>query len=131
MKVVGKYKDRDVRIISMYINETYGGYLILSDNVLERENRSILSERVKKTIERLWGDNRTVYVMDLDQIDYKKRLPRVMVYAWLLGTPIKEDQDGSHLFLVWLQDSDADPFIKAGEYFQKLEWEKMAKGYYC
>ena len=128
MKGVGKYKDREVRVTSMYIEETYGNYLCLSNNVLERENRKILTEHVKKTVERLWGDGRPVYVMDLERIDYKKRLPRIMVYVWLVGKTIG-DACGSHLILVWLQDSTEGFYEQATAHLKKIVWEEKAKDF--
>ena len=128
MKAVGKYKDREVRITSMYIDETYGRYLCLSNNVLERENRKILTEHVQETVDRLWGDGRPVYVMNLETIDYKKRLPRLMVYVWLVGETIG-DACGSHLILVWLQDSAEGFFDQAAAYLKQMVWEEKAKDF--
>ena len=128
VKAIGKYKDRDVRITNMYIDETYGDYLCLSDDVLERENREILTEHVKKTVERLWGDGRPVYVMDLERIDYKKKFPRIMVYVWLVGETIG-DACGSHLILVWLQDSAEGFYEQAGANLKEIVWQEKAKDF--
>lgn len=130
MKIVGKYKDRDVRITDIYICETYGTHLLLSENYLESANQDILSKNVPNTASRLFGDWVPLCIAGIEQIDLKKWMPGVMAYAWLVGAPIEESRfDGSHLVLVWLQDTAEGFFERAESHLKQIAWEEKAKDY--
>lgn len=129
MKVVGKYKDRDIKITEIYACETYGNYLLLSKSGLGQENQNILSKGIPKIIERIFGENRPIHIMDSEKMNLREWLPGVMVCAWLCGEPIDESQDGSNMILVWFQNSAEDFFGKAEALLKQIVWEEKAKDF--
>lgn len=129
MKTVGQYKGRDIKITDLYVCETYGNYLLLNKSGLGQENQKILEHGIPKTIERIFGKSRPIFIVDSEKFDLKVWLPRVMVCAWLCGMPIDESWQGSNLILVWFQSSAEDVFGQAAAHLKKIVWEEKAKDF--
>jgi hypothetical protein len=132
MRIVGQYKDSDIRITDMYMSETYGGFLSLSEKRYEEVNRRLVNEDIPKMIERLWGQDMVFCVANLEKIDYKQLLPPVMVIAWFsCNKPVNVSAaHGSNLFIAWFQESDHDPFAKAVTNLKQISWEKQAEDFW-
>jgi len=126
---ISKYKNKETIIDSLFLTETYSGYLALSKNVYERENTKIINKGIKKTVSRIFGKNRPICVVEKDLINLNELLPEIIVYAWLTNSEPISEGDGSHLILVWFQDSGQDPFVVAKEKIEKIIWEKEAKDF--
>lgn len=127
-RIVGKYKDEDITISVLHLTQTYGG-LIIGNKSNKSLNMRIVDAAIKKEPARLFGLDRPYYIVKYSQIEYDKPLPPEIVYAWLsCSAPIKEGH-GSHLFLIWLQESDQDPFAMAVEHMKTIVWEKEARDF--
>ena len=99
MRVVGQYKGNDIRITDLHMSETYGGVLLYSN--LEELNKRTITGKIPEEVERIFGDDRPVHIMDLEAIDFKKGLPLATVIAWLeCLRPLEDNSNefGSHLF---------------------------------
>lgn len=127
-RMVGKYKNRDIKIESLYLTETYEGLLVGRKDD-ERRNVEIVNAKIDKETSELFGFHTPHCIANYDDIDYKKPLPREVVYANLVcHAPIKEG-DGSHLVLAWFQDHNQDPFTMASEKIKTIDWEKKAEDF--
>jgi len=126
MRKVGRYKNKDIRIRDLHISETYANYLLFSKDAREGVNREIIDSDIGNKVYNLFGSSRPITIADHEYIDYKKRLPSFICYAWLVARePIKQGS-GSHLILVWLQNGNQDPFAVAAEKLENIDWEKHA-----
>lgn len=125
---IGTYKGENICIDSLYLHPTYGGYIHLSRDSMERANRREVDERVGDTIKKLWGD-REYLLLDKEKFDLKNPLPQETVFAWLSCRAPIGDSDGSHIFLVWFQDVGQDPFQLAIEKLTQIDWEKQARAF--
>lgn len=133
MKTVGKFKEKDIRLVSFHMSETYGGFLLgPSEKRMEECNVNILKDLEGKECGRLFGDGRPTLIAERDSFDLKKRLPSVYVLAWLSCTSIVRDPDengGSHLILIWFQGQEEDPFAKLASLMSSIDWEKYARDF--
>ena len=85
MRVVGQYKDTDIRLTDLHMSKTYGGWLTdPSGKRLEEANWEMINVGIPKRVEKMWGTNTALHVMD---IDHKNRLPEVEVMACLKCHP--------------------------------------------
>lgn len=132
MRVVGKFNGHDIRLDSLHMSETYGGFLLgPSEKRMEESNLNILKELEGSKCARLFGDDRPTLIVGIDGFDLKKPLPSVYVLAWLsCGAVIRDTtEDGSHLILIWLQDAVDDPFAKLSAFVSSLDWGKHARDF--
>jgi len=130
MRIIGQYNGNDIRITDLHMSETYAGVLLYSN--LEKLNKRVISEFIPEIIERIYGENRPIHIMDLETMDYNVTLPLAKVIAWLHCSKPVEDRtraDGSHLFLVWLQEPNKDPFEMAASNLQRISWQEKAKNF--
>ena len=130
MRIIGQYNGNDIRITDLHMSETYAGVLLYSN--LEELNKRTIKEKIPENVERIFGEDRPVHIMNLEAIDYKKDLPLVTVIAWLeCLRPLEDNSNefGSHLFLVWFQEPNEDPFAMAAKHFQKFLWQDKAKDF--
>ena len=67
MRIVGKFKDKEIRLDSLHMDKTYGGFLSgPSANRMEEWNTDILRRLEGDTCRKLFGEGRPV---DLDDAD--------------------------------------------------------------
>ena len=127
MRVVGQYKDTDIRLTDLHMSKTYGGWLTdPSGKRLEEANWEMINVGIPKRVEKMWGTNTALHVMD---IDHKNRLPEVEVMACLKCHTGVQGKDYSHLALVWFQEPDEDPFAKVISNLKEINWEEKAEGH--
>jgi hypothetical protein len=132
MRIVGKYKEQAIRLDSLHMGKTYGGFLLgPSERHMECWNGGILKDLEAKECARLFGAHRPTFIIGRDGFDLKKRLPQVYVLAWLscASTVKNADEDGSHLVIIWFQESDEDPLSKFPELVTALDWESNARDF--
>jgi len=126
VRVIGKYKGKDIKIITLHLAQTYGGYLC---GKKETMNLEIVASKIGQKSTELFGLHVPYYNTDLNDIDFKNALPLETVYVELeCFVPIKEG-DGSALVLVWFQNPGDDPFIIAKEKLKGIIWEEKAKDF--
>lgn len=134
MQVVGKFKGKDIRLDSFYMSETYGGFLSgPSESRMAEWNVSILKNLQGRECDRVFGEGRPSFIVGKDDFDLKKRLPEVYCFAWLscLSTVQNPTEIGSHLILIWFQNSGDDPFSKLSTLVSLIDWEKHAQDFSC
>lgn len=132
MRVVGQYKNCDIRITGLYVSETYAGFLALSEKLYDQANRRIVNEDIAKSLERIWGKwskDRVVCIIDLDKIVYNQLLPEVRVIVSLCCLEPIQEGHASDLYMAWFQEPDEDPFAKATSNLRKIVWEEKAKDF--
>jgi len=132
MRNVGKFKDKDIRLNSFHMGETYGGFLAgPSDKWMEEHNVNILKRLEGEYCTSIFGSNRPTFIIGKDSFDLKKRLPNAYVMVWLScpSTVQDPDQHGSHLVLMWFQDPAEDPFLKLAPMVSLSKWEKHARDF--
>ena len=132
MRIVGQYKGQDICLDSLYMQDTYAGHLLGTNQGQEEINLKIVNKRVKIRAERIFGSNCPCCIANQTELDYKQRLPAETWHAWLTcSLPIgyKSEYDGSHLILIWFQNTDQDPFTLAEEHLKQIDWEKYAKDF--
>ena len=126
MKIVGQYKDCDIRLTDLHLSETYGTWLLgPSESRYEEVNWEKINVGIPQRIEKMWGKDRVQHVMD---IDYKKRLPSVEVIVCLECSAGTKEGDYSDLILAWFQESDEDPFAKVISNLKNIVWGEKAHG---
>ncbi len=132
MKIVGEYKNTEIRLTDLHLGETYGGSLMLPVGPgIEIVNGKIINRKVYDEVGCIFGEGRPVYIYDKDNLDYKEYFPGIMAIAWLsCSKPVKrEDCDGSNLVLVFFQDSGENPLTAVAERLKKVNWEKHAEDF--
>ena len=129
----------NIRITDVYITETYGEVLEYSD--VGRVNERLI-RRARERMEPLWGQ-RSVLLLDPFADDTRllvmftermrtNRLPRWLVYAWLVSDWCRNSQMvGSHLIVglfadqIWLE-----PLSQViARRVSRLSWEDFAEDY--
>jgi len=126
MRVIGKYKAKEIKVLSLFVTQTYGDLLCGSRKAM---NLEIIASTIGRTSIKLFGSHVPHYNADINNIDMEDYLPPETIYADLeCFAPIKEG-DGSRLILVWFQDSSQDPFTVAIEKLKTIHWEKHAEDY--
>jgi len=133
MRIIGQYKGANIRMTSMYMSQTYGGYLSMSKRWHEDRHRNMIDVNIPEEITHLYGKDRPYCIAGLDKVDYKQEFPPVKVIAWLSCCELIEDSTahGSHLVMVWFQQRDDDPFVKAVANLKEISWEDNAKDFEC
>jgi hypothetical protein len=132
MQVVGKFKEEDIRLDSLHMSKTYGGFLLgPSEKRMEECNMNILKDLQGEECDRLFGKDRPILIFGKDDFDLKKRLPKVYCFAWLTCSSTVQDpaEHGSHLILIWFQNSEEDPFRKLFTLISSIDWEKHARDF--
>jgi hypothetical protein len=128
MRIVGQYKDSDIRLTDLHMSETYGTWLAgPGKSIFEEVNWEKINVGIPKRIENMWGKDRALHVMD---IDYKKRLPSVEVIVCLECAAGTKEGDYSELVLAWFQESDEDPFAKLITNLKGIDWKEKAHGWW-
>ena len=123
---VAFYKGKAISVSDLYFGKTYAGYLALRDDAYERANNKIIQEQVPQRVESLFGSDRPFQILTDSSL---KKLPELIVYAWLTSSACLKEGDGSNLILVWFQEADVDPLIELKNVMRTLDWEKNAKDF--
>jgi len=128
MRIVGQYKNEDIRLTGLNMSHTYGNFLCgPSGKFLEPANWEMINKGIPERVEKMWGKNRKLHVMD---IDIKNRLPSIEVIVELECSAGTKEGDYSDLILAWFQESDEDPFAKAASNLKMINWEEKAHGWW-
>lgn len=127
-RAVGKYKDQEIKISALYLCGTYDGLLLgrLDD---KWRNIELVNVKIDRESQKLFGAHVPYCIVDYHEIEYSKRLPPEIVFARLDCGEVVKKGDGSHLILVWLQDSSRDPFAEASEKLKTINWEEHAEDF--
>lgn len=134
MRVVGKFNEKDIRLVTLYMSETYGGFYVgPSEKHMEEINKRILVRFEEDQCKRLFGDIIPTLLIGKNSFDLKKRLPEVFCFAVLESSPMPQHTDegefGSFLVLIWLLDEAEDPFKKLEEIVKTVDWNANARNY--
>jgi len=128
MRIVGQYKGSDIRLTDLQMSETYGTWLAgPGEKMFESVNWEKINVGLPQRVEKMWGKDRVLNVMD---IDYKKKLPSVEVIACLQCAAGTKEGDYSNLVMAWFQESDEDPFAKVVSNLKSIKWEEKAHGWW-
>jgi hypothetical protein len=133
MRIVGKFKNQDIRLETIYVSGTYGGFLSgPSKSRLLETNKRLLEDIQTSKCNRVFGYDFPVYLHCSSEPDFlSQRLPPVYVMAYLSSGALLQDDasNGSHLILIWLQELQEDAFVKVSKVVSEVDWEKHAKDF--
>lgn len=128
MRVIGKYKDQDVVIKSLYLLETYEGYLLKQRGDFSLD-ADIVKDKIAQKAYELFGLHKPYCIVNVQDIDYRQPLPEEVVYVLLeCNAPVGQGK-GSYLVLIWFQHTDQNPFKLAADNLKTIEWEKHAEDF--
>lgn len=130
---IGTYKDKPIIISDLHYKYTYANIFCLNKDYLPTHHKEFFEEKIPERVTKYFGTDRSYIVIGLDKIDFSDWLPQITVYARLdkpstAGDPIP-GPDGQHLYLVWFQNEEENPFTKAIEILNTINWEEKAKDY--
>lgn len=116
-KLIGSHKGENIHIFSLHIEGAHDGSpcggIVAQKNIIERT--------IPEHCRRYFGNDRPVHMIGITELDLKEPLPEDIVYAHI-GTCCPFC--GNYLNLVWLQGTDADPYIEAQKHLKEIDWEK-------
>ncbi len=131
MRIVGKFKNEDIRLDSLHMSKTYGGFLLgPSERTMEECNAIILGDLQGKC-DRMFGEGQPSLIVGKDDFDLKKSLPNIYCFAELtcISTVQDSTEHGSYLILIWFQNTEDDPFNKLPAVVSLIDWEKYARDF--
>ena len=128
MRVIGSYKEKDIIVKSLYLLETYQGYLLGQRGDFSL-NANIIKDKIEEKVHELFGLHKSYCIANLEEIDYNKPLPEEIVHVFLeCGAAVKEG-NGSYLILVWFQHSTQEPFKLAEDKLKIIDWQRCAQDF--
>lgn len=128
MRSIGRFKDSDIYVDAIHVQDTYGGFGFLIGKAEDR-NFKIVNYLVGEKAIMLFGSSLPYHICGHNEIDYNKRLPDEVVWAHLSsGAPIGKGH-GSQLVIAWFQEEGKDPFGEAVVRLKSINWEKAAEDF--
>ncbi len=118
--LIGSYKGENIYIFNMHIDGTYDGIACGPTHF----NKDIIETEIPKACERYFGEGMQLHFGGKKKINLKEPLPDDIVYA-RIGTCCQ--LCGNHLNLVWLQESDLDPYVEAQKHLKEVDWEQESR----
>lgn len=131
MKIVGKFRDKEVHLDEFYMRSTYDGWLCgPSEKRRESANQGIIDDLRGKDCTKIFGDHKPRIFIEETKGNLKDFMPPVVVFASLTCfVGVRGGDEFSHLIIIWLQNKEDDPFEKLSDLIKQVDWEKHAENF--
>lgn len=126
MRVVGQFNNQPIALESLFITQTYLGFLSIVREDFPEINKGILEETIPELIEKHFGKKHKFIVVKDADLDLANRLPEEIAFASLIGASSNQDADFSFLTIAWLKKPSSDLYLAIEETVKQLDWAKEA-----
>jgi hypothetical protein len=130
MKIVGQFNSKPIALESLFITQTYLGYLGFDDGMFPEINVGFLKETLPELVKEHFGEEDKFIFLGREKLDLTKILPRETAIAALVGaSPLPNDHnaDFSHLIIVWLQEPQSDIYNAIETAVSSVNWTSEAE----
>ena len=129
MRVVGKYKNNDIKLEHLAIRDTYGHFLC---GIRAGTNKSFFDEHVDSFARNVSSLKYIIVDKEKWLNSSESELPAEMTIAVLRSDMVPGKGEGcwSGAVLVWFEDENLNPIEELEKTLKRLKWEEVASNWW-